>query len=215
MCAFEIVPSCFLSALRLLSPGGGGCAGSAVDYRNWHLGLGRRFRSLKVWFVLRSYGVAGFQAHLRKASRFLTCLTPCHTRTNYPRCVQGIALNEHFASLVRASPEFELVTKPVLALSVIRLKLPSSSAHSLSDEAKAEATNALNKALYARTERASDKLFLTQTSLNGTVCVRFAIGAQRTEREHIERAWELIRECGAEAVRELGANGANGAVVKA
>ena len=43
-----------------------GCAGTAVEYRNWHLGLGRRFRSLKVWFVLRSYGVSGFQAHVRK-----------------------------------------------------------------------------------------------------------------------------------------------------
>ena len=41
-------------------------AGLVVDYRNWHLGLGRRFRSLKIWFVLRSYGVEGFQAHIRK-----------------------------------------------------------------------------------------------------------------------------------------------------
>ena len=41
-------------------------AGLVVDYRNWHLGLGRRFRSLKVWFVLRSYGVTGFQQHIRK-----------------------------------------------------------------------------------------------------------------------------------------------------
>ena len=46
------------------------CAGLVVDYRNWHLGLGRRFRSLKVWFVLRSYGVEGFQNHIRKVSLF-------------------------------------------------------------------------------------------------------------------------------------------------
>src|ERR1700722_14914481 len=38
-----------------------GDAGIVIDYRNWHLGLGRRFRSLKFWFVLRSYGVEGFQ----------------------------------------------------------------------------------------------------------------------------------------------------------
>jgi hypothetical protein len=42
--------------------------GTVIDYRNWHLSLGRRFRSLKVWFVLRSFGVAGFQAHIRKVS---------------------------------------------------------------------------------------------------------------------------------------------------
>lgn len=37
-----------------------------MDYRNWHLGLGRRFRSLKMWFVLRGYGVEGFQKYIRQ-----------------------------------------------------------------------------------------------------------------------------------------------------
>ena len=39
-----------------------------IDYRNWHLSLARRFRSLKLWFVLRSFGVEGFQANIRKVS---------------------------------------------------------------------------------------------------------------------------------------------------
>jgi len=43
--------------------------GIVIDYRNWHLSLGRRFRSLKVWFVLRSFGVEGFQANVRKVCR--------------------------------------------------------------------------------------------------------------------------------------------------
>ena len=43
-------------------------SGTVIDYRNWHLALGRRFRSLKVWFVLRSYGVHGFQKHIREVS---------------------------------------------------------------------------------------------------------------------------------------------------
>lgn len=37
-----------------------------MDYRNLQLGLSRRFRSLKLWFILRSFGVDGFQKHLRK-----------------------------------------------------------------------------------------------------------------------------------------------------
>lgn len=41
-------------------------AGLVVDYRDWQLPLGRRFRSLKIWFVLRLFGVAGLQAHIRK-----------------------------------------------------------------------------------------------------------------------------------------------------
>lgn len=45
-------------------------SGRVIDYRNWHLALGRKFRSLKFWFVLRSYGVEGFQNHIRSVSHF-------------------------------------------------------------------------------------------------------------------------------------------------
>lgn len=36
-----------------------------TDYRDWQIPLGRRFRSLKLWFVLRSYGITGLQKHIR------------------------------------------------------------------------------------------------------------------------------------------------------
>ena len=39
--------------------------GEVIDYRDWHVPLGRRFRALKLWFVLRSYGAAGLQAYVR------------------------------------------------------------------------------------------------------------------------------------------------------
>lgn len=40
--------------------------GMVIDYRNWHLGLGRRFRSLKLWFVLRGFGAEGFRKYIRR-----------------------------------------------------------------------------------------------------------------------------------------------------
>ena len=40
--------------------------GTVIDYRNMHTGLGRRFRSLKLWFVLRGYGIEGLRAYIRK-----------------------------------------------------------------------------------------------------------------------------------------------------
>jgi len=40
-------------------------AGAVVDYRDWQVPLGRRFRALKLWFVIRSYGVDGLAAHVR------------------------------------------------------------------------------------------------------------------------------------------------------
>ena len=41
-------------------------AGAVIDYRDWHVPLGRRFRALKLWFVLRSYGIEGLRAHIRR-----------------------------------------------------------------------------------------------------------------------------------------------------
>ncbi len=41
-------------------------SGAVFDYRDWHIPLGRRFRSLKLWFVIRHYGVEGLQYHVRR-----------------------------------------------------------------------------------------------------------------------------------------------------
>ncbi|HEV2391511.1 MAG TPA: pyridoxal-dependent decarboxylase [Verrucomicrobiae bacterium] len=60
--------------------------GSGIDYRDWQVPLGRRFRALKLWFVIRHYGVAGLQYHIRR----------------------HIALAQEFARWVRASADFEL-----------------------------------------------------------------------------------------------------------
>ncbi|KAK0486173.1 pyridoxal phosphate-dependent transferase [Armillaria novae-zelandiae] len=64
-----------------------GDADTAIDYRNWHLGLGRRFRSLKVWFVLRSFGVQGFQDHIRKVDFSLICVIQACILTSYSQSV--------------------------------------------------------------------------------------------------------------------------------
>ena len=40
--------------------------GAVIDYRDWQVSLGRRFRALKLWFVIRHYGVEGLQFHIRK-----------------------------------------------------------------------------------------------------------------------------------------------------
>lgn len=41
-------------------------SGEVFDYRDWHIPLGRRFRSLKLWFVIRHYGIEGLQFHVRR-----------------------------------------------------------------------------------------------------------------------------------------------------
>ena len=44
-------------------------AGAVFDYRDWHIPLGRRFRALKLWLVIRHYGVEGLQHHIREHLR--------------------------------------------------------------------------------------------------------------------------------------------------
>jgi aromatic-L-amino-acid/L-tryptophan decarboxylase len=73
-------------------------AGAVIDYRDWQLPLGRRFRSLKLWFVLRYYGSEGLQYHIR----------------------QHIQLAQAFAGWVAADPQFELVMQPPLNLVCFR-----------------------------------------------------------------------------------------------
>lgn len=139
-------------------------AGTVIDYRNWHLALGRRFRALKLWFVLRGFGAEGFRAHVR----------------------QGIKQNEVFTGLVVQSDILQLVTPPSLALSVFRLAPPEL-------DCGPESLNALNAVFFARLSKRPD-LAITQTVLNGVFCVRFAVGAALTTEEHVRKAFEVIVE---------------------
>ncbi len=75
-------------------------SGAVIDYRDWHIQLGRRFRSLKLWFVIRHYGVDGLQHHIRE-----------HVR-----------LAQEFAEWVRNDNRFELVAPVPLNLVCFRHK---------------------------------------------------------------------------------------------
>lgn len=74
-------------------------SGAVIDYRDWHIQLGRRFRALKLWFVIRHYGVEGLRHHIRE-----------HVR-----------LAQQFATWVVADPHFELAAPVLLNLICFRL----------------------------------------------------------------------------------------------
>src|SRR5207249_1974280 len=74
-------------------------SGEVFDYRDWHVPLGRRFRALKLWTVLRWYGAEGLQAHVRG----------------------HVALAQQFASWVEADHRFELVAPHPLSLVTFRV----------------------------------------------------------------------------------------------
>jgi aromatic-L-amino-acid decarboxylase len=134
-------------------------SGAVIDYRDWHIPLGRRFRALKLWFVIRHYGVEGLQYHVR----------------------QHVALAQEFAAWVEADERFEMAAPAPLNLVCFR--------HRGGDGTNQELMDRLNQ---------SGELYLTHTRLDDRLTLRFCVGQTHTERRHVERAWERIREIAAE-----------------
>jgi len=75
-------------------------SGAVFDYRDWHVPLGRRFRALKLWFVIQHYGVEGLQFHVRR----------------------HVELAQNFLQWVREDSRFELLAPAPLNLICFRLK---------------------------------------------------------------------------------------------
>jgi aromatic-L-amino-acid decarboxylase len=73
-------------------------SGAVIDYRDWHIQLGRRFRALKLWFVIRHYGIEGLQHHIRR----------------------HVELAQTFAQWVRENDNFELAAPVPLNLVCFR-----------------------------------------------------------------------------------------------
>ncbi|XP_075221341.1 histidine decarboxylase-like [Lycorma delicatula] len=75
-------------------------SGLAIDYMHWQIPLSKRFRALKLWFVIRNFGIKGLQKHIR----------------------EGVRLAQKFEAFVRSDPRFEVPAVRHLGLVVLRLK---------------------------------------------------------------------------------------------
>ena len=134
--------------------------------------LGRRFRALKLWFVIRYFGVEGMQARLREHCR----------------------LARLFASWVEESPHFELMAPVPFALvcfrvcvgSPQRLGTPHISSPSIDEE-----LNAINEKIM-NTINASGEAYLSHTKLNGKFTLRLSVGSIRVEEKHLRKVWDLL-----------------------
>lgn len=134
-------------------------SGAVIDYRDWHVPLGRRFRALKLWFVIRSFGLEGLRQRVRR----------------------HVELAKEFASWVDADSRFERMAPVPLNLVCF--------CHRGGDAATQQILDRLN---------GSGQLLLTHTRLRGQLTLRMSIGQTNTERRHVERAWELIRQAASE-----------------
>jgi len=107
-------------------------SGAVIDYRDWQIPLGRRFRALKLWFVIRHYGLEGLQHHVRR----------------------HVELAQQFAAWVREDPRFELAAPAPLNLVCFR--------HRAGDEFNQRLLDRLNQsgALYLTHTRLNDRFTL-------------------------------------------------------
>jgi len=106
----------------------------AIDYRHWGIPLSRRFRALKLWFVFRSYGVSGLQAHIRnhcqlaklfesfvkQDDRFVV-VNKVQTGLVCFKLVGSNALNEKLLALINDSGRFHMVPSITKGQFIIRM----------------------------------------------------------------------------------------------
>jgi len=137
---------------------------TVVDYKDWQIPLGRRFRSLKLWLVLRLYGVSNLRTYIRN----------------------HIDLAKHFEELVKGDAKFEITAPRVFALVCFRLLPPPADPDN-------DAGYSLNSRLLDAVNN-SGHIYLSHTVLSGTFTLRFAVGATLTEKRHVSAAWTILQD---------------------
>jgi aromatic-L-amino-acid decarboxylase len=126
--------------------------------------LGRRFRALKLWMVLRSYGARGLREHLDR----------------------HLQLARQFAAWVDAHADFERVAPVPFSVVCFRW---NPAGRRLPDRE----LDAANDRLVDSVNRTGE-VFLSHTRLRGRVAIRMAIGHMRTQEADVRRAWELLTD---------------------
>jgi len=130
--------------------------------------LGRRFRALKLWMIIRYFGHEGLVARIR----------------------EHIRLAKLFASWVQESPNWDLMAPVPFALVCFRA-CPSSDGESL--EARDKRLDTLNEAIMHGVN-ATGRALLSHTKLNDKLVLRLSIGNIRTTEEHVRQLWELLND---------------------
>ena len=165
-------------------------SGLVTDYRDWQIPLGRRFRALKIWFVMRSYGLDGMKAHIRKT----------------------VKIGEVFRGLAEERSDlFEIVAPPRFALTCVRVR-PSAVAGQKAmnggrskvnyealmgdfipnPNAQAETdANAVTKEV-AELINQRGEIFITSSTAAGKCMIRVVSGNSNAEEKYVRNAFDII-----------------------
>ena len=135
----------------------------AINLMDYGVPLGRRFRSLKLWFILRSYGREGVTAMIR----------------------HHVALAQELARQVDADPAFERTAPAPFSVVCFR--------YNGTDDENRRILEEVN---------ATGEVFLSSTVLKGRYTLHLAVGNHGTTRDHVQRAWELVKQAAASRIAD-------------
>jgi aromatic-L-amino-acid decarboxylase len=163
--AFSLVPE-YLRTLDRTAP--------VHDYNEYTPQLGRRFRALKLWILIRWFGLDGLRQ----------------------RIDHHLQLAADFATAIEADPDWALVA-PVPFSTVCFRWQPAGVAAQAGQPEMAERLDRANAAIMDAVNRTGE-VFLSHTRLAGRFTIRLTVGNLRTEARHVARAWTLLRAAAAE-----------------
>jgi aromatic-L-amino-acid decarboxylase len=159
-------------------------SGLVTDYRDWQIPLGRRFRALKIWFVMRTYGVKGMQAHIRR----------------------HIKLGELFYGLLESRKDlFRIIAGPNFALNVFNV-VPKSRA---TEDDNRASTDDLTKEVYELINKRG-QIYITSSVIGGVYAIRVVSANPLAEEKYLRRAFQIL----VDTVQEVRDGQGNGKVVK-
>ena len=167
-------------------------SGLVTDYRDWQIPLGRRFRSLKIWFVLRTYGTEGLRTHVKN----------------------GIQLGDTFADLIRSRSDlFTITAPPRFALTVFSVKPLSKHQPQMNGAAdgadprpdhdrqlaiqpplqdkELEEGNALTKEVYEIIDQGKE-FFITSSVVGGVYAIRIVSANMLAEEKYVRQMFDLL-----------------------
>lgn len=140
------------------------------NYMDYGIQLGRRFRALKLWMILRYFGKSGIIGRLS----------------------EHINMAKKFASWVDGDPAFERLAPVPLSVVCFRAN-PWAKGNKKPEEGVARYLNLLNEKLLTEVN-ATGETYLSHTYLHGKFTLRLAIGNIRTREEDVTRTWKLLQQ---------------------
>ena len=140
-------------------------SGIKIDYKDFSVGFGRRLVGIKLYGMLKTIGVSGYQEYLRNI----------------------IQRGDYFLSLLEKDPRFELFVKPAYGLVSFRLK-------PLYNNTTLEAYNEINIKLQELMNSNTEDGFISSSSINGIKYVRFVSANANSEVVHVDKLWEKIQK---------------------